>query len=929
MIEISKEEILDMVLKYFHRSEDKIPNRESIENLTDEFLKSYPKASEYKDWIISQALSILVTNIGQAKELVNPNDYYEWLEKHDKSSWCSWPRLKEYLHEVSRRPTLVLNELDRSTDRVLELLGDPNRQGLWDRRGMVVGHVQSGKTQHYIAVAAKAIDAGYKLVIILSGIHENLRQQTQERVEELITGKNSRDHFQPFGVRKFSFRTAPKNGNNTKIPDISSLTSVEGDYGASINKTIDVALGTVPVILVIKKNVSILRNLLKTIRGAKEPYSIRQCPTLIIDDEADHSSVNTAKVDEDTNPTAINGLIRKILWACDKVAFVGYTATPYANIFMEDQWIEKKEGRKIDDPGSDLFPRAFIISLDAPTDYIGPDVVFGHDGDELIGIPAYKALPMHEKVSDSNEWLPSCHKRGFKITKDLPVSLKEAIQAYILAIAARECLGQQNLHCSMLVHVTRFNETQTQVTAQIKAYLECITSNLEHSKKRENNFEELEKVWNKIFEEKFDEFTIHPSQALFPLKKLKWNEVKPRVLGALHKIKVVTVNSRSKDNLDFSGNSKKGLFVIAVGGDRLSRGLTLEGLCISYFLRGARAYDTLMQMGRWFGYRPGFTHLCRVYAEQSIVKNFKLITVATEELRQEFSRMSFLKRTPSDYGLSVREPRADLIVTALSKMRRGQTVKIHFARSLISSLDISYKDLPENYKEFINLASSLQSKYGPAVKDNRHNYLWRNVKWESLINFMANYNANTNICLSNENGRSLLFNYIETVHKYGDLSSWTVAVIGKQGGGDVEPGFPFQMIKRNRDNQTENLRPTYSLDRIQFKGVATGPDETLDLSEEQRNAAIRAKAEENLRSLASAYRAQRASSSGLLCIYPINPIGLSVPTDKAVIGIAVSLPPSRHDKGFDYVCSPQKMREIFGDLAEDLERDLSEENEQS
>jgi hypothetical protein len=926
MIEVSKEEVLDIVLRFFYRSEDKLPNKDSIEQITNELLKVYSKNIQYKEWIIAQALSILVTDIGEAKELVNPNDYVEWLDKHDKSVWRSWPCLKEYLKEVCRRPALVLNELDRSSDRVLELLGDPNRQGLWDRRGMVVGHVQSGKTQHYIAVAAKAIDAGYKLVIILSGIHENLRQQTQERIEELITGKNSRDHFQPFGVRRFASKLNINSRRDIKFPDISSLTSVESDYGASINRTIDIPFGTVPVILVIKKNVSILRNLLKRIRGAKEPYTINSCPTLIIDDEADHSSVNTAKIDEDTDPTKTNGLIRKILWACDKVAFVGYTATPYANIFMEDQWIDKKESRNIDEPGSDLFPRAFIIGLDAPTDYIGPDVVFGHDGDEIIGIPERKALPMHETVSDTSEWLPSSHKRGFEIKKDLPDSLKEAIQAFILAIAARDCLDQKNAHCSMLVHVTRFNETQAQVAAQIKTFLECLTSSLEHSNKRDLNFENLKKIWQKVFEQKFDEFLVHPSQALLPPKKIDWIDVKEQLLNALHKVKVVIVNSRSKEGLDFSGNSKKGLFVIAIGGDRLSRGLTLEGLCISYFLRGAKAYDTLMQMGRWFGYRPGFTHFCRVYAEQSIVNNFRLITVATEELRQEFSRMSFLKRTPSDYGLSVREPRADLIVTALAKMRRGQTVKIHFAQSLISSLDISMKDLADNYKEFIELIVALEKQYGPALKDNRFNHLWKNIKWESLVQFMTNYKANSHVCLSSDNGRSLLLNYIESVQQKGDLSSWTVAVIGKETGNKYDERFNFKTIKRNRLYLPQDQNFLLFRDRVVFKGVATGPDEALDLSENQKNEAIKLK--DNFRSLASSYRAQRPSTSGLLCLYPIDSSNLSLETKDPVIGVAVSLPSSKYDKGFDYVCTPQKMREIFGELADDLERDSSEENEQ-
>src|SRR5688572_23651154 len=349
MPDLSKEDVLDLVLRSLSRQEEPIPDRNVVEAKVDNFLKAFSHLTDAREWIISQALTILVTSIGKAQELVDPNDYREWLEKHDKSSWRSWPWLQIYLREKLRRPSAVIDELDRSTDRVLELIGDPTREGLWDRRGMVVGHVQSGKTQHYTVVAAKAIDAGYKLVVILSGIHENLRQQTQERIEECITGRNSRDQFQPFGVRSFASLFKSTNKPEQPPTDISSLTSVAGDFGAAVNRTIDVALGEVPVVLVIKKNVSILKNLLRKLRGPHAPYAPLKCPTLVIDDEADHSSVNTAKVDEDTDPTRTNELIRKILWACDKVAFVGYTATPYANIFMEDHWVVKSDGRNLDE----------------------------------------------------------------------------------------------------------------------------------------------------------------------------------------------------------------------------------------------------------------------------------------------------------------------------------------------------------------------------------------------------------------------------------------------------------------------------------------------------------------------------------------------------------------------------------------------------
>jgi hypothetical protein len=930
MSEFAKENILDLVLLAFSRQVEVIPDRPAIEAMTDNFLKAFGHLAESREWIISQSLAILVTSIGKAQELVDPNDYREWLEKHDRSAWRSWPWLKIYLKEKLRRPSAVIGELDRSSDRVLELIGDPAREGLWDRRGMVVGHVQSGKTQHYTAVAAKAIDAGYKLVVILSGIHENLRQQTQERIEECITGKNSRDQFQPFGIRTFALQFKSTNNPDQLPPDISSLTSVAGDFGAAVNKTIDVALGEVPVVLVIKKNVAILKNLLKKIRGGKVPYTTLKCPTLVIDDEADHSSVNTAKIDPDTDPTRINELIRKILWACDKVAFVGYTATPYANIFMEDAWVQKREGRNLDEPGSDLFPRAFIIGLEAPSNYIGPDVVFGHEGDESLGLPPRAPLPMHQEVGDADSWLPAKHKSSHQVGGNIPSSLSEALKVFVLSIAARTAIGQDTSHCSMLIHVTRFNDVQAQVMAQVKAYLDGLYSELESGVGRDALWDDLRKIWDRIFTVPFTLFCDHPSQKLDPPVLPDWVEVEANVNSSLGRLKFASVNSLSKDNLDFAGNGKEGLVVVAVGGDRLSRGLTLEGLTVSYFLRGARAYDTLMQMGRWFGYRPSYTHLCRVYAPSAITRNFRTITLATEELRREFSRMCYLKRTPVDYGLQVREPRADLLVTALNKMRRGETVRIHFAESLVSSLDIPEKGLMGNLDAFKQLVETMERTKGAPSPDGRGNHKWEEIDWDMIAPFLAAYTANSHVCLANDQGRSLLYTYIDSVQKHGDLNKWTVVVVGKAKGTPVMDGNPFTLIGRQRlmkipEAPTQPIFPN----RITFQGVAMGADEKLDLTQTQIDEAERLKAQNHYRSLAAAFRAQRNSSCGLLLLYPISPTNPEGSTAEAwdgptVIGIAVSLPSSKHDKGCDYVCTPQKMREIFGTLADDLKRDEEE-----
>jgi hypothetical protein len=955
----TKEQILDLILMTIAQGA-RIPERAEVETQIKGLLSGFPHLSESRECLLSKVLEVLVTIVKPAEELVDPNQYQAWIKDTDRTAWSAWPWLRLYLKNRLRRPVRVLEELDRSTDRILDLLGDPKRAGLWDRRGLVVGHVQSGKTQHYTALAAKAIDAGYKAIIILSGIHENLRQQTQERIEECITGKNSRKGLSAFGVREYQVNylldDAPMgvdvHGNSCKlsIPDVSTLTSVAGDFGSVANATVNVPIGSQPVVFVIKKNTHILKNVLIKLRGTDKNKSFQPYPVLVIDDEADHSSPNSAREDED--PKRINEQIRKILWCCDKVAFVGYTATPYANIFMDDHWVEKTQNRNIDDYGSDLFPSAFIISLEAPTNYIGPENVFGRDADESIDISSVSPLPMQITVDDADAWLDPRHKNGFEVKSDLPPSLRMALRCFVLSVAARMALGQDSSHCSMLVHVTRFNSVQNEVMNQIRAYMDSTHNLLIGGVDRGALWDEFRELWDSEFVSKFPKFETHPSQQNDPPALPDWVNVEERLNEAFCRLTFPLVNSLTREGLDFAENASDGLVVIAVGGDRLSRGLTLEGLTVSYFLRGARAYDTLMQMGRWFGYRPGYAHLCRVFAPKSIISNFRTIVLATEELRSEFARMCYLHRTPSDYGLQVREPRGDMLVTALNRMRRGQTVRIRFADSLISSLEIKEEDLEANHTAFRELTDSLQGLLGrPRIVDSKGNdkangasRIWNEVPWENLIPFISRYNATNNDCLDRgtSTSKSLLHSYIESVVNQGDLITWTVAVIGstrgKQGVDGMDSAFHVGKRVRLMQEIPEWSENPKNRGKVSFKGMGLGGDEALDLTEVQREEALRQHKEKDNMSRAAIFRSMRPSTNGLLLIYPIipetpvaaNKKGIADEAylwkgKKPVIGIAVSLPSSKHDKGCNYVCAPQKLREIFGDeVAEDLERDEEE-----
>ena len=924
---ITKENLLKLALGSL--AETGIQTPEAVEKVIDELLELAPNLKSQRKQIVDEALSHVITSIGKSQTLVDEDENVRWINPATTVNWVHWPWLKKYLDSEVRRPLKVMNELDDSTNDVIDLLGDPKREGIWDRRGLVVGHVQSGKTQHYNALAAKGLDAGFKLIIILSGIHENLRQQTQERVESLIIGKDSRNKFSHFGVRLWSDNRLKLQINGDPklaIPDITTLTSVEGDYGATVSTCAHVALGQAPVILVIKKNKSILLNVLNWLRAINNGASLK-APTLVIDDEADHSSMNTADTDPETEPTTINSLIRQLLWRCDRVGFVGYTATPYANIFADQNLVEKRSDRNPDDEGSDLFPKSFIINLDTPTNYIGPETVFGHPGDEDLGIPRRAPLPMHEPADDADDWLPPKHKKTHQVSPDLPKSLKEALRSFLLGVAARISLGQDSSHMSMLVHVSRYNEVQEQVTRHVENELSSLIERIRHHASGQKHSEELRDIWERVFVKKFPSFLAHPSQQLVKPLLPKWEEVSTNIEAAFKRIKFSNINSTTKENLDYAG-SPNGLTVIAIGGDRLSRGLTLEGLSVSYFMRGAKAYDTLMQMGRWFGYRPGYAHLCRVYAPTSVVQNFMTISLATEELRREFSRMAFLKKRPTEYGLRVREPRADLMVTAMNKMRRGESVRIHFSESLVSSLDIPHASTKQNYASFVRLVEILEKNYGNAVTGNvmtggskgSHHHRWHSVKSETVVDFLKKYHANINICFeSTTNDSTMIASFIESMNKKNELTEWTVALIGHK---DLKEhaieGKRYPALKRKIDGSKNNSRPN----QFTFKGVAMGQDEAIDLTESEFNSAIEAhsKSGENL-SRSGAYRMKRPSKRGLLLIYPIIPyqdqpenLPNKFDIKKPVIGVAVSFPASSNDSGHDYVCNPKKIKEMFGEM---------------
>ena len=777
--------------------------------------------------------------IGQDVILKSDSDHLPWVSAARKLKWRYWQRYREWLER--KLSFTAVEALDDSTDKILGLLEDPLREGPWDRRGLVVGHVQSGKTGNYNGLICKAADAGYKIIIILAGLHNNLRSQTQVRLDEGFLGyetSSKTEDVRIIGVGEID-------GDPSIRPNFATNRSEKGDFNTRAARHLGITPEQRPWLFVVKKNKTVLDRLLRWIRNhvadGQDPETGRKIvtnlPLLLIDDEADHASVDTGEQvfdneghpDAEHQPTAINRLIRRILNSFTKSGYIGYTATPFANIFIHERGETREEG-------ADLFPASFIINLAAPSNYIGPGSLFGlraggrHD----------EGLPLVRKVTDYDGWMPQKHKSGhiplYRCEKRIPPSLMEAIDAFLLSCAVRNLRGDGREHASMLVHVTRFNFVQHAVAEQVTAYVANLRQRLTRMIDHEPIVMRLKELWQNDFLPCTDFLQREFSESDIPSMP-SWEQLSSCLVDITSDIKVRMINGTAKDTLDYTQKGDAGLKVIAIGGDKLSRGLTLEGLSVSYFLRASTMYDTLMQMGRWFGYRPGYLDVCRLYSTEELTEWFGHIADAGEELRQEFDLMAESGGTPRDYGLKV-QSHPVLMVTSRLKMRTARNLMISFSGQLLETVAL-YRDPAVLHKNF-DAARRLISCFATSREDNpvrfrsgskQHwrGYLWQDIPSADIIEFLNNYQ--THPAAHKVNG-PLLVEFINSMNQEQELTKWTVALIG---GGEGKP------ITITGDVHVEELKRTSKgnhSDRYSIGRLLSPRDESIDLDESAWLAAL-------------------------------------------------------------------------------------------
>lgn len=871
-----------------------------------------------KEILIRHLESLFNIWIDTGVSLDDSSDHIEWLSiKKSQLEWNFWERYNRYLEDIVQLPPAAVRRLDESVDMVLKRLEDPSRSGAWDRRGLVVGQVQSGKTSNYTGLICKAADAGYRLIVVLAGLHDSLRAQTQGRLDEGFLGFDTQ--------QKMVFDQSNTRIGVGKLPGpfhiAHSLTSSaqKGDFNLKVAKNAGVVVGGKdPVLLVVKKNASILNNLTRwatLIQQQHNPISgkklVSGVPLLIIDDEADNASINTKAIpldefgnlSDEYNPTKINGLIRKLLQSFEQSAYVGYTATPFANIFIDNATENSVFGK-------DLFPRSFIINLPAPSNYIGPVQLFGLEGDPEFN----EGLPIIREIDDQSDWVPDGHKKDL-VPGLLPQSLKKAVYSFILACAARSARGQQKVHNSMLIHVTRFTAVQSEIEEQVKDLLSSIKKHLRYGSGNGSLqvLNEFQNLWTTDFNLKthaFDKYKLAP---------LTWADVSPFLSPAAEKIEVRKINGTVKDALEYNEHPE-GFSCIAIGGDKLSRGLTLEGLTVSYYLRASKMYDTLMQMGRWFGYRDGYVDLCRLYTTAELVDWYKYITLASEELRQEFDYMASTGATPADFGLRVRTHPANLLVTAANKMKSGTPVQISFSDTISETIifDTNPAQINNNFNLTDNFLVSLGKPLPPesggiALK-------WRSSDTDAVLTFIEAFSTHPG---ARKVQTAVLASYIQSRIQDNELVEWVIGLAQGSGSECIIGGHKIKTVIRSKYPPKESTDNT----AYRIRRLVSPADETIDLSPSEKIEALEktikmweanpgrsTRTEPPVVPSGPGIRNTRPATRGLILLYPLvpkkdNPVHSGNP----FIGLAISFPKSNTAKTVTYIVNNIYWEQEYGE----------------
>lgn len=723
-----------------------------------------------------------------------------------------WPALRDYLVNTKGWGVDAVQSIDESSNEVVSLLANPSKSE-FRCRGLVVGYVQSGKTANMTAVIAKAVDQGYNLIVLLAGMTNKLRAQTQTRIETDVVRRH-RHHWE-------RYTTEEENG----------------DFTDPANRSFTMPKIGAAQLAVMKKEVNRLEAFQRTIAGTP-PAILTQLRVLLIDDECDQASVNAAKREFDM--TRINEQIRKIIKALPAVSYVGYTATPFANVFINPF---PHNAQELDD----LYPEDFITALPRPEGYFGAREVFGEETDDAEDDSGNNMIRI---ITDKlDQYRPARAKEHASFVPTMGKNLRDAILWFLTTCAVRRSRGQADKHMTMLVHTSANIAPHERTAEMIRGWLN-------------DHGPDIRKGVGAEYRQLMDLIAIETGRVT-PSKPFPSQAEMLRLLGdVLDALEVVVENSASMERLEYSDQPST---YIVVGGSVLSRGLTLEGLSVSFFLRTSRQYDTLLQMGRWFGYRFGYEDLPRLWTTSNLAADFRALANIEEEIREEIAQYQKGNATPLDFAVRVRAI-PGMAITSASKMRHAHRTSISFDGRHVQTIRFDHKDpdvVAGNWKAGARL---ITDAIGRLVPDSERT-LFTGVPVAHVRRFLQDYRiSDAHMSLKED----MLLGYLDAAEAR--LPEWNVGVIVSSEGtpSDAELG-PLGQVRTVRRAQLADTGTAFA----DIKALMSKRDILID-------------SEDNSFSKGEKWEALklRRPPVPLLLLYPINKV--SVPRPGSQTRVALS-----------------------------------------
>lgn len=663
--------------------------------------------ASFSQWLPSFAKE-MAAEIAEAKaEVTRQMEDVEILHRHSvmrkrdrwyfgaKPSDTHWPALKAYLLAKGMDEGDV-EAVDEASNEVVSLLEDP-KQNDFQCRGLVLGHVQSGKTANMTAVMAKALDAGYDTIIVLAGLTNKLRYQTQMRMFRDLVSRHPIDWQQLTPNEEHLDFRAPPQGGFLSHSDKSQLA-------------------------VVKKNPAPLKQLKIAVRGT-HALALKRLRVLVIDDECDQATVNAGKGEYDVS--AINGHIRQLLSMIPAVSYVGYTATPFANVLIDPFRTDVVGGVGLDD----LYPRDFITALPSSPNYFGTEKLFGRIPDDPDNIlPEEEGLDMIRDIPEGDEEAMQPVSAAERDTFEPPVapSLATAIRYFLACCAARRARGDADEHMTMLVHTSAYVVAHNRIAQSMGDWVDSVREDIVDPASAEGQL--LAAAWT-------DEQGRLPAD-ITAAAAVTTEEIFAHLPAVLEALEFPVENGVSDNRINYEAAPRT---YVVTGGSILARGLTLDGLMVSYFMRGAKQYDTLLQMGRWFGYRKNYEDLPRIWMPLDLKLAFRGLARVEKEIREDIGRYHDENKTPMDIAVRIRSI-PGMAITGASKMRAAKTCAISYWGTHRQTFRFRHDDETELDANWDEAAALLDAATDAGLRDDDWKApLWRGVPRELVIKFLERY----------------------------------------------------------------------------------------------------------------------------------------------------------------------------------------------